>query len=97
MDKIHKIQPYLPYQLMLLRTAVQVQKKQTVDKRLDIDVGHSGCAKEFANASEVNCNIQEAVVIEKESDTIRYDTRCYFNVRSKADISQLNLPHGTDN
>ena len=26
---------------------------------------------------------------------IRYDTRCYFNVRSKADISQLNLPHGT--
>ena len=24
---------------------------------------------------------------------IRYDTRCYFNVRSKADISPLNLPH----
>ena len=32
-----------------------------------------------------------------EQITIRYDTRCYFNVRSKADISQLNLPHGTDN
>jgi len=31
------------------------------------------------------------------NDTIRYDTRCYFNVRSKADISQLNLPRGTDN
>jgi len=31
------------------------------------------------------------------TDTIGYDTRCYFNVRSKADISQLNLPHGTDN
>jgi len=29
--------------------------------------------------------------------TIRYDTRCYFNVRSKADTSQLNLPHGTKN
>jgi len=28
---------------------------------------------------------------------IRYDTRCCFNVRSKADMSQLNLPHGTDN
>jgi len=28
---------------------------------------------------------------------IRYDTRCYFNVRSKADISQLNLPHGSKN
>jgi len=33
----------------------------------------------------------------KNRNTIRYDTRCYFNVRSKADISQLNLPHGTDN
>ena len=30
-------------------------------------------------------------------NTVRYDTRCYFNVRSKADISHLNLPHGTDN
>ena len=30
-------------------------------------------------------------------NTRRYDTRCYFNVRSKADTSQLNLPHGTDN
>jgi len=29
--------------------------------------------------------------------TIRYDTKCYFNVRSKADTSQLNLPHGTNN
>ena len=26
-------------------------------------------------------------------DTMRYDTRCYFDVRSKADMSQLNLPH----
>jgi len=24
---------------------------------------------------------------------LRYDTRCYFNVRSKADMSQLNLLH----
>jgi len=23
-----------------------------------------------------------------------YDMRCYFNVRSKADMSRLNLPHG---
>jgi len=32
----------------------------------------------------------------KPYDTIRYDTRRYFNVRSKANISQLNLPHGND-
>ena len=30
------------------------------------------------------------------SHTIRHDTRCYFNVQSKADMSQLNLPHGTN-
>jgi len=30
-------------------------------------------------------------------DTIGYDTRCYFNVRSKADMNRLNLPHGDDN
>ena len=28
---------------------------------------------------------------------IRYDTRCYFNVRSKADMSPLNLPQETNN
>ena len=28
---------------------------------------------------------------------LRYDTRCYFTMRSKTDMSQLNLPHGTDN
>jgi len=29
-------------------------------------------------------------------DTIRYDTRGYFNERSGDDIGQLNLPHGTE-
>jgi len=29
--------------------------------------------------------------------TIQYNTRCHFDVRSKADMSQLNLPHRTDN
>jgi len=28
---------------------------------------------------------------------LQYDTRCYFNMRSKADMSQLNLPHGINN
>jgi len=28
---------------------------------------------------------------------IQYDTRCYFNVQLKADMSQFNLPHGTNN
>ena len=45
----------------------------------------------------LNLNLDTEFIV--HIDTIRYDrpTRCYFNVRSKADISQLNLPHGTDN
>ena len=31
---------------------------------------------------------------EKVKHMLRYDTRCYFNVRSKANMRQLNLPHG---
>ena len=37
------------------------------------------------------------VLWRRRRSKIRYDRRCYFNVRSKADISQLNLPHWTDN
>ena len=33
----------------------------------------------------------------RRTRTSSNDTRCYFNVRSKADISQVNLSHGTDN
>ena len=45
--------------------------------------------------------IMELVLFQDIVDTstykyIRYDTRCDFNVRSKANMSQLNLPHGTD-
>jgi len=43
--------------------------------------------------TEGNCETARKV----RYDTIRYDTRCYFNVLSKADMSRLNLPHGTDN
>ena len=35
--------------------------------------------------------------VHQAAKLVRYDTIRYFNVRSKADISQLNLPHGTDN
>ena len=41
-------------------------------------------------------NPENIEVLELEGYS-RYDTRCYFNVRSKADMSQLNLPHGNDN
>jgi len=48
----------------------------------------------------MNTNAADLTTVTAENSTFsttRYDTRCYFNVRSKADMSQLNLPHGTDN
>jgi len=60
-------------------------------------------SKSLGNHEEEKEKLRREGFAEKEGfkpgmkDTIRYDTRCYFNVRSKADISQLNLPHGTDN
>ena len=43
------------------------------------------------------CTSWSAPKIEIYINTILYGTSCYFNVRSKADISRLNLPHGNDN
>ena len=57
------------------------------DAVVDIDIGYATAI--FALA------FQEFVY--RRDETIRYDTRCYFNVRSKADMSRLNLPHGNDN
>ena len=55
--------------------------------------------------SAASQNVEDTLKVSGENETlfwlqpifgsIRYDTRYYFNVRSKADISQLNLPHGT--
>jgi len=51
----------------------------------------------FQTTLQISKGLGLAFPLNIHYDTIRYDTRCYFNVRSKADISQLNLPHGTDN
>ena len=63
------------------------------------------CDKLRERASELRRKVEDmqAALLElgRENQslqvTMRHDTRFYFNVRSKADISQLNLPHGTDN
>jgi len=41
--------------------------------------------------------LQDCKHVFQVCDTIRYDTRCCFIVRSKTDIGQLNLPHKTNN
>jgi len=47
-------------------------------------------------AVEVKAGNVFTQMLHVNTNTIRYDTRCYFNVRSKADISQLNILHGTN-
>jgi len=55
--------------------------------------------KHIKSRNNINYNInatKTGCIPSKNNTTIRYDTRCYFNVRSKADISQLNLPRRYD-
>jgi len=47
--------------------------------------------------SGVRCELGITVRREQKENTIRYDTRCCYNLHSKADATQLNLPHGTRN
>jgi len=42
------------------------------------------------HCQHVSCN---ALTVTALHCLVLYDTRCYFNVRSKADMSQLNLYH----
>jgi len=56
------------------------------------------CLVKFGHADfEIRERIDRHADRNTSQDTIRYDTRCYFNVRSKADMSQLNLQHATSN
>jgi len=47
-----------------------------------------------------DCSTREIIILEWARSMLEpsaYDTRCYINMRSKAHMSQLNLPHATDN
>ena len=50
-----------------------------------------------SNAVAAYRTVREPIAHLRFSNSIRYDTRYYFYVSSDADMSQLNLPHGTDN
>ena len=57
---------------------------------------HTHCASVHQTAKLVAALLRVAGVTAglAESNGSLYDTRCYFNVRSKANMSQFNLPHG---
>jgi len=52
-----------------------------------------GCAdvlnEEWARSASARFAVSCGILLQ-----LGYDTRCYFNLSSKADMSQLNLPHG---
>jgi len=54
----------------------------------------TGQSHSTSRCAEIQPMSQQAAAV---SLNLRYDTRCYFNVRSKADMNRLNLPHGDDN
>ena len=56
-------------------------------------IRHRATSRGANFTAEDHINEYERRRIGERYDTIRYDTRCHFNVRSKANISQLNLPH----
>ena len=59
------------------------------DQRRAVHVDHSSAHHRHAPTINTRAHTQR--------HAIRYDTRCYFNVRSNADLSKLNLLHGNDN
>jgi len=70
----------------------------TYERRQFHDKNTSICESAVQQHTSANHCMEELLVLCPELyDMIRYDTRCYFNVRSKADMSQLNLPHGNNN
>jgi len=60
-----------------------------------IDAGQTMFKVPWKHRSKKNWSLRHSSVF-LVSD-MRYDMRCYFNMRPKADMSQRNLPHGTNN
>jgi len=83
-----------------LRTVYIADRTSQTANVSQLPVWDHGWARISLVSSRDDC-IVSAVITKYGQRTllcsIRYDTRCYFNVRSKADISQLNQPHGTNN
>jgi len=64
------------------------------------EAGSVASVQFLINDAAVNVNLQTTVACNTSlhfAAKVRYDMRCYFNIRSKADMSQLNLPHGNNN
>jgi len=72
------------------------QTGATLEKKLQLSYCVCVCSYRVRGV-EVSCarklTIEFYTVVMLCQHLLRYDTRCYFNVCSKADISQLNLPH----
>jgi len=83
-------------------------RKTVTRQRRACDLNHSPSAPESGTLTTrlpshlwtyfLHLSMSSVILIDSSTGSpIRYDTKCYMNVRSKADTSQLNLPLGTDN
>ena len=64
--------------------------RQRRESRLRFEPGPFCARVQHANKSAIEpCTL----LLDKTTGTLLH-TRCYFNARSKANTSQLNLPHG---
>jgi len=74
-----------------------MQAKHTeYSSKADVNSAITSWYSSCAEREPTSCGVSQPSMQQQDvtDDTIRYDTRCYFNVRSKADISPLNLPTG---
>jgi len=92
---LHLVQLQRSLHVYVESTKTEVVQLHCIAKRHEVLI--ASCHRQQHVGNNTPMRVIAASVAEYQSHTIRYDTRCYFNVRSKADISQLNLPHGTDN
>jgi len=103
MDSLLKIQQHLAH-VATLSCETLTSAKQAINDKLQRKLRCGGVVnnqiKKGLLPSLRMKKCLQSVNISQSYKQARYDTIRYempFNVRSKADISHLNLPHGTDN
>jgi len=74
-----------------------VLKCLQIDYKKEPHYNHTNLTADGCAYRKCHCDVQSWAQAARPYDMLRYDTRRYFNVRSKADMSQHNLPHGTNN
>jgi len=76
---------------------LQLRLQRTCSRASMMDRGQTDRVNITGNPDLKPTDVVRHNELAKGRHTIRYDTTCYFNLQSKAEINHLNLPHGTNN